>query len=73
MNKELDIRELIALSALNDIVQNEDSAVIGTLENENILVLRFLMMKDLLDLEGHGLARPHVGGFAEPAICKMKI
>jgi hypothetical protein len=26
------------------------------------------VVQDLFDLEGHGLAGPHVGDFAEPAI-----
>jgi hypothetical protein len=28
------------------------------------------VVQDLLDLEGHGLAGPHVGDFAEPSIWK---
>jgi hypothetical protein len=27
------------------------------------------VVDDLVDLEGHGLAGPHVGDLAEPAIC----
>ena len=64
------IGELVALSALNDIVEDEDSAVVGGLEDENVLVLGLLVVEDLLDLEGHGLARPHVGDLAEPAVCR---
>lgn len=66
--KGRDAREFIALSALNDIVQDQDSAVVAALEDENVLVLRFLVVEDFLDLEGHGLAGPHVRGLGEPAI-----
>lgn len=65
------VREFIALSALNDIVQDEDSAVVGALKDEDVLVLRFLVVEDFLDLEGHGLAGPHVRGLGEPAIYKI--
>jgi len=50
------VRELIALSALDDVVQNQDTAMIGRLEDQDILVLALLMVQDLLDTEGHGLA-----------------
>ena len=63
-----DIRELITLSALNDIVQNQHGSVVGGLEDEDILVLGLLVVEDFLDLQGHGLTGPHVGDFAEPAI-----
>jgi hypothetical protein len=53
---------------LNDVVENEDSAVVGGLEDEDVLVLALLVMKNLLDLEGHGLTGPHAGDLAEPAI-----
>jgi hypothetical protein len=33
------------------------------------LVLALLVVEDVLDLQGHGLARPHVGDLAEPSIC----
>jgi hypothetical protein len=67
-----DVREFIALSALNDIVQNQDSAVVTALKDENVLVLRFLVVEDFLDLEGHGLTGPHVRGLGEPAICRFE-
>lgn len=60
--------ELVALRALDDIVQNEDSAVVGRFEDEHVLVLALLVVDDVFDLKGHGLARPHVGDLAEPAI-----
>jgi hypothetical protein len=62
------IRELVAFSALDDVVENEDSAVVGGLEDEDVLVLALLMVKNLLDLERHGLTGPHAGDLAEPAI-----
>jgi len=62
------VGELIALSGLDDIVQDQDHAGVGGLEDEDILVLTLLVMDDLLDLECHGLARPHVRDLTEPAI-----
>lgn len=50
------VGELIPLSALDDVVQDQDSAVVRGLEDENVLVLALLMVQDLLDSEGHGLA-----------------
>lgn len=50
------VRELISLGALDDVVQNKDGAVVGGFEDQDILVLALLMVEDLLDLEGHGLA-----------------
>lgn len=50
------VRELITLGALDDVVENQNHAVVGGLEDENILVLGLLVVDDLLDLEGHGLA-----------------
>lgn len=62
------LRKLIALGALNDIVQHEHSAMITGFENEHILIFGFLMMQDLVDFECHRLTWPHVGDFAKPAI-----
>lgn len=64
-------RELITLSALDDIVEHKDGAVIAALEDKNILVLGFLVVQDLVDLEVHGLAGPHAGLFGEPAIYSL--
>lgn len=68
MGNHLLVGELVALGALNDVVEDEDGAVVGGLEDQDILVLALLVVEDLLDLEGHGLAGPHVGDLAEPAI-----
>jgi hypothetical protein len=50
------IGELVALGALDYVVENQDSAVIGRLEDQHILVLTLLVVQDLVDLERHGLA-----------------
>lgn len=62
------IRELIALGALDDVVQDEHGAVIAALEDQDILVLGLLVVQDLVDLEGHGLTGPHVRLLGEPSI-----
>ena len=50
------VRELVPLGALDDIVQDQHLAIVGGLEDENILVLALLVVEHLIDLEGHGLA-----------------
>lgn len=62
------VGKLIALSALDDVVQDQDGPVVGGFEDENVLVLGLLVVDDIFDLEGHGLAGPHLGDLAEPAI-----
>lgn len=68
MSDHLLVGELVAFGALNDVVENEDHAVVGGLKDKHILVLGLFVMNDLVNLEGHGLARPHVGDLTEPAI-----
>lgn len=63
-----DLREFIALGALYHVVQHKHGAVIARFEDEDVLVLGFLVVKNLIHLEGHRLARPHIGDLAEPAI-----
>jgi hypothetical protein len=53
---------------LDDVVEDKDGAVVGGLKDENVLVLALLVVKNLLDLESHGLTGPHAGDLAEPAI-----
>lgn len=60
--------ELIALSTLNDVVEDEDVSVVGGLEDEDILVFGLLVVEDVLDLEGHSLSWPHVGDLTEPSV-----
>ena len=63
------VGELVTLGALDDVVEDEDVAMVSGLEDQDILIQALLVVEDLLDLEGHGLAGPHVGDLAEPAIC----
>jgi hypothetical protein len=62
------VGEFVALGALDDIVEDENVAVVAALENEDVLVLGLLVVQDLVDLEAHCLAGPHVGALREPAI-----
>ena len=65
---EQDVRKFVTLSALDNIVQDEHGSVVTRFEDKDILVFGLLMVQDLVDLEGHCLARPHIGDLAEPAI-----
>jgi hypothetical protein len=62
------VGELITLGALDNVVQNEDGAVVAALEDKDILVLGLLVVDDLVDLQAHGLTGPHAGLLREPAI-----
>ena len=68
MSDHLLVGELVTLNALNDVIQDQDVAVVGRLEDQDILVLALLVVKDLLNPERHGLARPHLRNLTEPAI-----
>ena len=63
------IRELVALSALDDTVEDQDVSVGLRLEDEHVLVKGLFDVEDFADLEGHGLTRPLGRDLAEPAIC----
>ena len=67
------VGEFIALGALDHTVEDEYGAVIGGFKEEDVLVRGFLVVEDVVDAEGHGLAGPHCGDFAEPAICVVDI
>lgn len=62
------IAELVALGALDDVVEDEHDAVVGRLEDEDVLEFGLLVVQDLVDFERHGLPGPHVVDLAEPAI-----
>jgi hypothetical protein len=62
------VGELITLGALDDVVQNKDGTVVAGVEDEDVLVLGLLVVQDTVNLEAHGLARPHAGLLGEPAI-----
>lgn len=72
MGNHLLVCKLITLGALNNVVQNQNGAIVGGFEDQDILVLALFVVDDVLDLEGHGLTRPHLGDLAEPAICRGK-
>jgi hypothetical protein len=67
------VGELIALSALDNVVQHKNGTVVAALEDEDILVLGLLVVNDLVDLEAHGLTGPHARLLREPAICRLRI
>jgi len=60
--------ELVTLSALDDIVKDQDGSVVGGFEDQDILVFALLVVDDVLDLQRHSLTGPHVRDLAEPAI-----
>jgi hypothetical protein len=60
--------KLVTLGALDDMVEDEDGAVVGGFKDQDVLVLGLLVVDDILDFQGHGLARPHIRDLAEPAI-----
>lgn len=66
------VGELIALGGLDDVVENENGAIVGGLEDQNILVLALLVVQDLFDLEGHGLAcLPRISIFIPTLLGRM--
>ena len=69
MGDHLLVGELVALGALDNAVEDQHGAVVAALEDEDVLVVGFLVVQDLVHLEVHGLAGPHGRLFGEPAIC----
>lgn len=68
MGDHLLVCEFVPLGALDDIVEDEYGAIVGGLEDEDILILALFVVEDILDLKRHCLTRPHRGDLAEPAI-----
>jgi hypothetical protein len=68
-NEGSDIRKFVPFRALDDIIQDQHSTVVTALKDQDILELGLLMVKNLVDLERHGLSRPHVRRLNEPPIC----
>jgi hypothetical protein len=72
MSDHLLVCELVSLGALNDIVKNQNGAIVSGFEDQDVLVFALFVVEDILDLQCHSLTRPHVGNLAEPAIYKIK-
>ena len=74
MGKERDVRhhflvgEFVSFRALDDAVQDEDFAVVGGVEDENVLEGRWGVVENGFDLEGEGLAGPEGAAFVEPVV-----
>jgi hypothetical protein len=66
-------RELVALRALDNAIEHEDVAISFRFEYQNVLVERFLYVKDFIDLEGHRLTGPLRGDLAKPTIYRRDI
>ena len=65
-----DVRELVALGALDNTIEDKNVTVSIRLEDKDVLVETLLDVEDAIDLKGHRLARPLQGDLAEPAICR---
>lgn len=52
------LREFIALRALDNAIQDEDVSVVGALEDENILELGAFVVEDAANLQAHRLTGP---------------
>ena len=66
----LDLRKLIILRALDGVVQDKHSTMVARFKDEYILVFGFLVVQNIVDFEGHCLARPHIANLSKPAIWK---
>ena len=67
------IGKFVPFGALDDVVEDKDGAMVAALEDQDVLVLRLFVVEDLVDLEDHGLAGPHIRDFSEPAICAGRL
>ena len=63
-----DLREFIALCALDHAVQYEHISIGLRFEDQYILVQGLFHVQDAVDFESHGLPRPLRGDLAEPTI-----
>jgi len=68
MNQAGDIRELIAFSALDNAVKDQNISICLRIKDKNILVQAFFDMQDLPNLQGHRLAGPLRRDLTEPTI-----
>mmetsp|Transcript_36910 Transcript_36910/g.80794 ORF Transcript_36910/g.80794 Transcript_36910/m.80794 type:complete len:296 (+) Transcript_36910:2108-2995(+) len=62
------VGEFIAFSDLNDTIEYKHSTMILALEDQHVLILGPMMIKDLINLKGHGLSWPQLTTFMKPAI-----
>jgi hypothetical protein len=72
MSDHLLVCELVPLGALDNIVKDQNGAIVSGFEDQDVLVFALFVVEDILDLQGQSLTRPHVGNLAEPAIYKIK-
>lgn len=66
------IRVLISFAALNGPIQHQDRAMMCGFEDEDVLELGLLRVKDFLDFQGLGHALPLIADFAEPSVCERE-
>ena len=52
------IRELVALGALDNSIEDKNISICLRLEYQNVLVERLLDVQNFADLQSHGLTRP---------------
>jgi hypothetical protein len=53
---------------LDNAIEHENVAISFRIEYEDVLVERFLYVKNFVDLEGHGLTGPLRGNLTKPTI-----
>ena len=67
------VREFVFGGALDGTVEHEDGAVVGRLEDQDILVFGLFCMEDFFHPQGLGHAWPLVAGFVEPSFCHFML